>query len=168
MNRYKIQKHNLQWILSEPGPKIQDTLKNDDRVPLFERMWDQYLTKRSKRRERAEKKLRNIFLHLVISIHSFDDSIEKLDCALNYFWIPVDNIKTPLTFKKYRFMRTPSSEPQDSHIVLFDDLVRETKQRGMRGCKAKEKLKNLFYRFFYLVHCRKSTYDWLKNLLEQL
>ena len=168
MNRYSLEKHILQWLLSEPSSKIRNTIENDDRLPLFQRTWKQYFSKRSKRRENAKKKLRNMFVNLVISTRSFDDVIQQTDDALNYFWVPnIRNIPKPVTFKNYRF-RQSSKEPNDSHIKLFDDLLKETEQRGTRGRKAKEKLRNLCYCFFYLVACRKDTYNWLKNLLDAM
>lgn len=168
MNRYSIQKHILQWLLSETSSKIRSTIEKDDRFPLFQRTWKRYFSKRLERRKEAKKNLRIMFINLVISTRSFDNVIQQMDSALNYFWVPnIKNISKPVTFKKYRF-RQSSKEPNDSHVTLFDDLFRETEQRGTRGKKAKKKLRNLCFCCFYIVACRKDTYMWLKKLLDSM
>ena len=166
MNKYNVEKHILQWILGAPSSKIRDAIEQDERLPIFEKIWQQYNTKRGKRRFDAQRKLNNIFCNLIISMLSFDVAIKQTNESLNYFWNPIKNILAPLLIKKYKLLQPPQKTPDDYHIRLFHDLLKESKQRGTRGNHAKEKIKNLVYHVFYLVNCRKDTYKWLKKLLE--
>ncbi len=166
MNKYHVEKYILQWLLSTPSKKVQDAIEKDERLPIFEKVWQQYNTKRGTRRFLAQRKLNNIFSNLVVSMLSYDVAIKQTNRSLTMFWNPKKYISAPLQIKMYRLLQPCGKELDDYHIRLFHDLLKESKQRGARGNCAKKKLKNLVYHIFYLIDCRKDTYTWLKKLLE--
>jgi len=166
MNKYHVEKYILQWMLGSPSKKVQGAIEKDKRLPIFEKVWGQYNTKRGTRRFLAQRKLNNLFSNLIISMLSYDVAIKQTNRSLNMFWNPIKHITPPLQMKMYRLLQPCGKVPDDYHIRLFNDLMKESKQRGTRGNHAKTKLKNLVYHVFYLIDCREDTYTWLKKLLE--
>ena len=158
-SKYKVDKVIIKNILS-----ASTTVPRDENILIFERVWNDFVQKRGDRRTKAQKKLQNIVANLVNSIHSYDKAIRETEEALE------DEKKTvhrPKSFNDYKITGEPTTIPEEDYrIILYEDLKKESKQRGPRGVEAKQKIKNMIHKLFYYVNCRKETLGWHTEILK--
>ena len=162
--KYNADKAILKFLISDlKGLYSSQELKNDNRVPIFEKIWEASCQKRGANRKTANKKVKNIVVNLIRSVLSYDRVIQETEEAI---WNTRTQVSTPLFFTSYKIYGEPPTVPDDYRLTFYSDLEDESLQRGKRGRAAKEKMKNIVYHLFYYVNCRKETLGWHTEILK--
>ena len=163
LKKYNADKTILKFLIKEKTTRVDNILKNDNRVPLFEKIWDASCRKRGAARRKAKEKVKNIVINLVRSVLSYDRAIRETEEAI---WNPGAQVSTPLLFISYKITGKPPTVPDDYRLNFYSDLENESLQRGKRGRIAKERMKTIIYHLFYYVNCRKETLGWHTDILK--